>query len=266
MNIFAFEMRAQLKSFSVWAASLLTLFLVLGVAFYGAFMGSKGAVQNALSSLPPAFSAVFGVEISLIFTYGGFFQFIYTYLGLVGAIMSSSIALAAFSREKRSKCVDFLFAKPVGRGRVFFLKLLSCLTLVAAANLLFIAASMAVYTADGQNPSGMGTLVLASLSMLFTQLVFLSAGVLFAVLARKVRSVSGTATAFGFAGFILMALYSLTKEEAVRYISPLTYFNPGTVFLTGGFETRYAVTAAAVFIACIALAYLKYCRSDTPAV
>ena len=266
MNIFAFETKAQLKGFLVWAASLLALFLVLGVAFYGTFMASKSAVQDALDSLPPAFSAVFGVDINAVFSYGGFFQFIYTYLSLVGAIMASSIALSSFSREKRSKCIDFLFAKPASRGRIFLLKLLACLALIIVMNGLFVIVSMLAYVGNGQDPSQIGTLVLASLSLFFLQIVFMSIGILYAVSVRKVRSVSGTATAFGFAGFVLMALYSLIKEEVLRYISPLNYFNPGVVFSTGGFETRYAVTAAVVVIACIALAYVKYCKSDTQAI
>lgn len=263
MNIFAFEIKAQLKNFLVWAASLLALFLVFMAAFYGPFTDSEEAVQEALNSLPPAFSAIFGVNLAAIFSYGGFFQFIYTYLSIVGAIMASSIALSSFAREKRSKCMDFLFTKPVSRKRVFFLKLLSCLTLIAIMNILFVATSMISYTGNGQDPSGMGTQVLASLSLFLMQLVFLSISMLYAVLARKIRSISGTATAFGFAGFILMALYSLMKEEVLRYLSPLNYFNPGTVFATGAFETKYAVTAAIVVIVSIAWSYFQYCKSDT---
>ena len=60
-----------------------------------------------------------------------------------------------------------------------------------------------------------------------------------------------------------MAMYSLLKEEVIRYVSPLTYFTPGTVFLTGRFEAKYVITAAVVSVACIILAYFSYCRSDT---
>jgi ABC-2 type transport system permease protein len=263
LNIFKFETKALFKSFLIWAVSLLAVFLLFVAAFYGPFMESKEAVKTALSSLPPAFALIFGVSINTIFTFGGFFQFIYTYLGLIGAIMAALLALAAFSREKRSKCVDFLFVKPVERSRIFVYKLLSCLMLIVITNVLFVASSMIAYSVNGQNPSGMGRLVLASLSMLFMQLTFLSMGILYATYARKVRSVSGIATAFGFAGFILMALYSLIKEDVIRYISPLTYFNPGTVFLSGGFDMKYAITGAALCAACTALAYARYVRSDT---
>lgn len=266
MNVFRFELRAQLRGFLVWTVSLLGVFLLLILGFYGPFMSGRETTEQALASLPPAFSAVFGVELDRIFSYGGFFQFLYTYIGLMGAIMASSLALAAFSREKRAKCVDFLLTKPISRGRAFLLKLLSCLALLVLFNFLFLAASMAAYAGNGQEPSGMGTLALASSSLFFMQLTFLSIGALYAVLARRVRSVSGTATALGFAGFLLMALCSLTREEALRYLSPLTYFSPQAVFLTGGFEIRYVLTAAAVIAACAALAYGTYCHSDTRAI
>ena len=266
MNIFRFETKSLFKSFLIWAVSLLAMFLLFVAAFYGAFIDSKDAVKKALESLPPAFALIFGISINTIFTFGGFFQFIYTYISLVGAIMAVSFALSAFAREKRSKCVDFLLVKPVERSRVFVYKLLSCLSLIALTNLLFIGCTVIAYTVNGQPASGMGRVILSSLSLFFTQLVFLCLGLLYATFARKVRSVSGTATAFGFAGFILMALYSLIKEEIVRYVSPLMYFNPGTVFLTGRYETKYVITAAIVSAACIALSYVKYCKSDTQAI
>jgi ABC-2 type transport system permease protein len=263
LNIFLFETKALLKSFLVWSVSLLSTFLLFVVAFYGPFMESKDAVQKALENLPPVFALIFGVSINNIFTFGGFFQFIYTYLWLIGAIMAASLALDAFSREKRSKCIDFLFVKPVKRSRIFVDKLLSCVLLIVITNLLFVLSSVVAYSINGQNPNGLGRLVIASLAMLFMQLTFLSLGVLYATFARKVRSVSGVATAFGFAGFILMALYSLIKEDVIRYISPLTYFNPGTVFLTGGFDVKYAITGAVLSVACVVLAYIKYVGSDT---
>ena len=264
--MFLFEIKAQFKSFLVWAASLIGLFLLLGTAFYGVFMESKDAVQDALNGLPPAFAAVFGVNVETIFSYAGFFHFIYTYLALVGAIMAASVALSAFSREKRAKCTDFLLTKPVERERVFAMKLLACLTVIIVTNILFLAASVISYIGSTGDSSGLDRLILASLSLLFMQLVFLFLGVLYAVFARKVRSVSGTATAFGFAGFILMALCSLLREDFLRYLSPLNYFNPDSVFSTGGFEGNYVIAAAVVAAVSVGFAFVRYCRGDAHAV
>ena len=266
MRVFRFEIRAQLRSFLTWAIGLLTVFLLFVVFFFESFMQSRAAVERALASLPPAFAAVFGVDAAGMFSFGGFFSFVYTYIGLIGAIMAASIGVAVFSREKRDKCVDFLFVKPIGRARVFAEKLLACLLFIGVVNALFIACAAALYAWNGQDPAGAGRARLASMSLLFLQLVFLAIGTLYAVLARKVRSVSGTATAIGFAGFIVNALHSLTGEEALRYVSALEYFSPYAVFADGGFEPRYAIAAAVVCAACFVLAYLSYCRSDTRAV
>ena len=265
MNIYLFEVRSQLKNFLIWTVSILAAMFIFMSALYPAFMQSQAAVEQAYSGFPPAFAAAFGIVISQIFTYWGFYQFIYTYLAIIGAIMAASIALSAFAREKRSKCVDFLLTKPVSRGRIFTTKLLACLSLILVVNLLFVAMSIIAYFGNGQDPAQLGTLIWGTCALFFMQLVFLAIGIVFATFAGKVRSVSGIATGLGFGGFILSALYSILHEEAIRFISPLTYFEPYFAFTKGGFEAKYVVTAAVVFVLCLCLSYAKYSRSDTPA-
>ena len=266
MSIFAYECKSQLKSFISWTVGLVGGFLLFVAAFYGAFMESKAAVEQALSHLPPAFAAVFGVEVEKMFTFGGFFQFAYTYLSLAGAIMASVTGIAIFSREKRNKCADFLLVKPLRRSAIFGQKLLSAAALLTVFNVLYVAAVLAVYAGQGAGEEGYARVALAGSSLFFLQMVFLGAAVLFATLAAKVRSVSGAGMAMGFAGFLLMALHSLTEEEAVRWISPLEYFAPSQALATGAFEAKYALAGAALAVVCIAAAFWRYCKSDARAV
>ena len=266
MNIYVFELKAMLRSFIVWTACLLIIYLLFLSGLYGALLDSREAVEKAIVGLPPLFSAAFGLYIDKIFSFGGFYGFIYSYLALFGAIMAAVLSLSVFSREKRSKCVDFLLSKPFRRESVFTAKLLAVLTLLAAANVLFIAVSLASYGISGAAAAETGRLVLASCGLFFTQLVFAAFGITFAVFARKVRSVSGIATAMGFGGFILSALSGLLEKESIRYIAPLKYFDAAYVFETGGYEVKYAVTAAVVAVVCAGLAFIRYCRSDVPAV
>lgn len=265
MNILRFELKSLLRSFFVWTASLVGLYLLLMLGFYNMFMEGKEGVSKALESLPPYFAAMFGVEMDAIFTFGGFYQFVFTYIGLVGAIMAASVSLHAFAREKRLKCVDFILTKPVRRGRIFGMKLLACLAVLAAANILFLIACAVSWKVNGAAES-LGTLLTSSLSLFLTQLVFLGIGALLSMVLKKVRSVSGVATAVGLVGFLLMALVSLLKEEFLRYLSPLSYFNPGPVFQTGGFDANLAWTGALVAAAAAVLSYILFVRRDTHAV
>ncbi len=266
MNILAYECKSQFKSFLSWTIGLVGGFLLFVAVFYGAFMNAQAAVEQALASLPPAFAAVFGVEVKSIFTFGGFFSFANTYVGLAGAIMAAVTGLAVFAREKRNKCEDFLLVKPLRRGAVFGWKLLACVGILVVFNALYLGAVLAAYAANGAGPEGYARVALAGASLFFLQMVYLSIAVLYATLAKKVRSVSGTAMAMGFAGFLLMALRSLTEEEAVRWVSPLEYFSPAHVLTTGGYEAKYALTGAAIAVVCLILAFWRYCRSDARAV
>ncbi|UOO38576.1 ABC transporter permease subunit [Oscillospiraceae bacterium CM] len=264
MNIYVFELKAQLKSFIIWTVSLLLVLLIFMSGLFPVFMDSKDAVIKAYNGFPPQFAAAFGIFVDQLFSYGGFFQFIYSYISVIGAIMASIFAIAAFSREKRSKCVDFLLTKPVTRDDIFGAKFLSGLTLLGVANILFVALSVLLY--HSSNTGGdTWRVIWASCALFFTQLVFYAIGTLYAVLARKVRSVSGIATALGFAGFILTALNNMLHEDFLHYFAPLIYFEPYTVFANGGFEVKYAVTAAVVFAACVVFSFVKYRSADTPA-
>jgi ABC-2 type transport system permease protein len=233
---------------------------------YPVFYDSMKDVVRMLSGYPPEFAAAFGFNVSDLFSYGGFFGFVYGYIAVIGAIMAVSLSVSTFAREKRSKCVDFLLTKPLSRGKIFIAKLLSNLTILVVTNIFFVTAVIILYYSTNQDISLAGKLILAVYGLFFTQLVFLAIGIFFATFAKKVRSVSGIATAFGFAGFILSALVNILKEESVRFIAPLKYFDPIAVFSTGGFELKYVVTAVIISVACIVISYLKFRNSDAHAV
>jgi len=265
LNIYLFELKAQIKSFIAWTFALLFLLFVFMKSIYPIFYDSLDDVLAMLNAFPPEFAAAFGLHIADLFSYGGFFSFTFSYLAILGAIMAASLSVSVFAREKRSNCASFLFTKPRNRGNIYIAKLLSNLTVLVAANLLFIAAAVAVYMISNQDGSLVGKIIFASCGLFFTQLVFLAIGILWATFAKKVRSVSGIATVFGFAGFILSALVEITEEEGLRFVAPLKYFDPIAVFSDGGYETNYVVTAVVVIIICMVLSYYIFCKTDAPA-
>jgi ABC-2 type transport system permease protein len=266
MNIFMFELKAQLKNFIIWTAAIILLLVVLMSGLYPVFNDSLVDIIAMLKNFPPEFAAAFGLHLEDMFSYGGFYSFSFMYLSMIGAIMAVTLSVSAFAREKRSKCVDFLLTKPINRSAIFAWKLLAGVAFLVLFNIIYITAAMLGYIAGGEGNNEPGRFLLAVFSLFPTQLVFFSTGVLFAVLARKIRSVSGIATAFGFAGFLLSALYGMLEEELLRFVTPLKYFEPSAVFSSGGYDVKYAITGLVVAAACVVVSYTRYCKSDTPAV
>jgi ABC-type transport system involved in multi-copper enzyme maturation permease subunit len=265
MNVFRFELRRAWVGAAIWTLVMTGLLCGLIVGALPAFMESRAGVENMLANFPPAFAAAFGLQMDNLFSFGGFYSFGFLYFSLFGAIMSAGIGLDLVSREKREKCMDFLLTKPRARNNLFLSKMLAALTLLLISNVLFIGESLLLYRAYAPAPLLPGRALLAASSLLFMELLFFAIGVFFAAFAKKIRSVSGTATAIGFAGFLLSALNSLLEEEKMRYVTPFQYYNAAKAFFDGAFETKYALIGVALTIALMIAAYKRYTRADIPA-
>ncbi len=263
INVYLFELKAKLKSTVVWGTTIVGALLVFMAFVYPVFADSVGSILNVIKGFPPEFAAAFGFDIGGMFSFGGFYGFSFGYIALIGADMAVSLSISAFAREKQAKCTDFLLTKPISREGVFISKLASGITLLLTLNIVFIVVStiLGVY-----NDIPSGQMILASVSLLLTQLVFYALGVVYAVTAKRVRSVSGIATAISFGAFILSALVNILEDEKVRFIAPLKYFDPTALLTNGIFEWQYAVTGVVVVVACLVASFYRYTKDDISAI
>ncbi len=265
MNVFFFELKRTAKSMTTWTIILVVLLFLLMDATYPIYQNSRADVEAIIAGFPPSFSALFGISVDTIFSYGGFYAFGFLYLSLMGALMAALLGLDIFSRESRNACRDFLLTKPRARQQLFCAKLLAALTMLVVSNLLYVLASLLAYHIAGQTDTPIGWVILAASALFFTELVMFSVAVTLAVYARKIRSVSGSATIVAFGGFILTALQSILQIDELRYIAPYKYFNVSLAFSDGHFETHYVVAAALITVVLLILSSVRYCRVDIPA-
>lgn len=265
MNIYLYEMKSQARNFIIWTVSmLLTMVLFMG-GMYPIYANSAVEIEKMMEGFPKGFLEVFGFNIENMFSYQGFYSFSYVYIGIVAAIMAVSVSLSIFGREKKMKCLDFIFTKPVSRAQLFLMKTMAALSIVVATNVIFIVGNLIAFYQNGQKSEGLGQFVLASFSVFFTQLVFISIGAFLGTFMKKIRSVSGIATAAGFISFILTALANLTGKEEINYISPLHYFDPAVLVKTGHYETKFIIIAVLVVAFCMGTSYIRYCKGDVHA-
>lgn len=266
LNIYRFELKAALKNSISWLAVLLVLLLVFMKGMYPLYVTGAKEIEPLFANFPPEFMAAFGLNVKEIFQYGGFYSFVSTYLVLCGAIMAVYLGVSTFAREKKVKTMDFLFTKPITREKIFLSKLLANLSVLVVTNLIFMTAAYFIYESSGDTTTTVNQVLFATSGLFFTQLVFLSMGILYAVFVKKVRSVASIAIAFGFGSFIISAVVNIIKEEKFNYIAPMQYFSPHFVFSQGSFEIKYVVMAIIVVVGCLVGAFIKYIKSDIQAV
>ncbi len=266
MNIVLFEAKASAKSLVIWTAALV---VTLGVFLKGVFpiyMQSRQELEIAASSFPPGFLAAFGMDLKKMFSFPGFFSFGFTYIGLIGAILAVNLGISVFGREKRTHSEDFLLVKPRTRSQLFVSKLVFCLGALAVINLLYIVSLVLLTKYVSPSEIFDKAWALSALTLLWTQLFFLALGALYAVMAKRIRSVAGAATAFGMGAFILSALSGVLDKEILTKSAPLKFFSPAYVFEHGGYDLVTVTIAVVVGIGALGAAYLLYTRRDAKAV
>ncbi|WP_288222372.1 ABC transporter permease subunit [uncultured Clostridium sp.] len=266
MNIFKFELKSVLKNSIIWLVVLLALNLIFMKAMYPLYVDGAKDIEKVLANFPKEFAKAFELNMKEIFSYGGFYSFCSNYILLCGAIMSVYLGVSTFGREKKAKTMDFLFTKPISREKIFIIKLLSNVSILIITNIIFIISAYFIYKSSGDTTTTIEKVLLATSGLFFTQLVFLSLGIIFAIFTKKIRSIAGIAMAFGFGGFIISAVANIIGEEILNYIAPMKYFAPSYVFSNGVFEIKYVITAVVIIIVCLGTSFIKYKNGDIQAV
>ncbi len=266
MNTFLFEIKLRLGSFIIWTLCICAVLFIFMFGIFPIYMENAKDMLSLIESYPKELLLAFGFEIETMFSFGGFYSFSFTYTGLIGSIMAASLGISIFSAEKRNKCMDFILTKPVSRENLFLSKLSAAIAYLVVVNAIFIASAVMIYNSNDVGTITFEEFIIASFSLFLTQLVFLAIGIFFAVCSKKIRSVSSTATTLGFAFFGISALYNVLKEEFLRFISPLKYFDPLQIFVNGSFEAKYVLSAIVVVAICVILSFVKFCKSDVNAV
>lgn len=243
-----------------WTLGMIACISVFMQGMFPIYEDSIDQIMIMMQSFPKEFLAAFGFSMDM-FSFAGFYAFSFTYLTLLGVMFSCTVTLQIFAREKRNHCQEFLYAKPVTRQKMFMEKLASVLSLLIGSNVVLVAWAVMVTILAGENDL-IGKIVLASLSVFCTELLFMAFVILYSVQARKVRTISGAAMAFAFAGFILSALSSLIDKVEMRYIAPFKYFDPFQAVMNGTYEIEYVITATVLFVAILAVASVRYFNKD----
>ena len=265
MNVYKFEMKRLIGSMLTWSVTIAIILLFLMKGFYPAMMASRESVEKIFANFPPEMLVAFGMDVTRMFSYEGFLSFSNIYVSLLSAMMAVSIALQIFAREKRDKCTDFLFTRPMTRAEVFLAKFLAGITNLVVFGVIYGAVVLYDFNAQNLTPLYENSLVYYILSPFLTMLVFFTLATLYAVFSKKVRTIAGTATAFAFGAFVLSGLVDLLEKDFLRYFAPLDYFNTGYVLEHGAFESPLVLTAVALILFGNALVFWRYNTHDVQA-
>lgn len=262
MNIYLFEVKNILKSWFWWTFSIIMVLLVFMISVYPVFLDGGEELIELFKSFPPEFLTALGIDMNNLLDIEAFYSFSFLYIGLMSAIMAVSISVNVFSREKRSKCMDFILTKPIKRIKIYIYKLFTCLTAIILSNLIYTLCAVVMFFTQEKDYIFTLETLQHVLSPFFTQIVFMSFGIFISIMFRKIRSVSVIASSVGIIALILSTFINLMEKEYLFFLAPLKYFEPSYIVRDGTFDIKLVIFAIILTFTLIFLSMKKYCDED----
>jgi ABC-2 type transport system permease protein len=242
-------------------AALIIFFL----SIYPSFSRDAAEFDKLIQGYPEAVRKAVGLG-SDIFSFLGFYSYVFLYIMLCGAIQGMNLGTSILSKEIRQKTADFLLTKPVARKEIMTAKLLAALVILVITNVIYVIAAGAMAFIVNTRTFNIKIFIMISVTLFFIQLIFLSLGVVISVIVPKIRSVIAVSlgTVFGF--FIINMFGSVIGDEALKYITPFKYFDTAYIIKNSAYEMPYMIIGAVFVAAAIGASYLIYSRRDIHAV
>lgn len=265
MNIFLRELKAYQKSTITWVITLSAL-VILFLTLFPAFTKDAESTQKILENFPIVVRQALGISIKDFFTINGFISYLFTFIGLAGAVQAMNIGIGIISKEQSGKTTDFLLVKPVSRNKIMTSKILAGLSIISITNIVFGASALTTAHIITDSSFNQKPFILIILTMLFIQLFFFALGILLATIIPKIKSVVSISLPVIFSFFVSGTLGSIIGDDKVKYLSPFKFFDSNYIVKHESYEIKFLIIEFVFIVTAIGLAYFIYNKKDIKSV
>lgn len=259
--IFKIEWRQSLKSFLIWLG-LLLLLVFMAVVEFAALKDVFPILEKTVSSYPKIIKIMFGINDYPINSAMGAYACMYFWYTLVPYPYAACFGAHIVGKEERFQTAEFLYTKPHRRSSVLAAKALVGICNMVIMVLVAILSNILFVLPVVEGEALVPLVTLSMVGMFFTQLIFLTIGMLCATLLKN--SKLATLASVG------VLLFSFALAFAIEYIgnitildifTPVRYFNVAMV-LKNGMNPLHLLLTVAIICGCSFWGICAYRRKD----
>ena len=261
MNILKRELRAGLKPFILWTIGMFAL--VFGGIYKFQGIGAEGVdINMLLDQFPRPVLAVMGMVGVDISTLGGYTSILLYYVLICAVIYAVHIGSSAVTRESLDKTYEFIFTKPVSRGRILAMKLTAGWIYQFIFSALTVVFSIVAVSTLERTETITVPIILFALSIFLIASLFIALSVFIAALVKQSDKGSLYGNLAFLYAFILGVIYDMLENGGLlRLISPFKYFLAADL-LDNQFDPLYTVISIALTAALLFGAFRLFKRRD----
>lgn len=261
MNLLKRELKANRKPFFFWCLGLLVL-IFSGMAKFTGLREGGEAVAQMMAAFPRAVQAMLGMVDVDVTALPGYYAVLMYYALICISIYALSLGANAVGRESADKTYEFLFTKPMRRGKVLGIKLLAgffCLLGFTFFSGLFSALSLRAFRLEGELSS---EIELFTLTLLLVGLLFYLLSAMLTALSRQPEKGARRGTLLFVAFFVIGMVYDMLENAALlRFFTPLRFFPFGEL-LQGELNPGFAALSLLLSAAFGAAAFYAFTKKD----
>lgn len=261
MNIIFRELKANLKSFIIWAI-MIVIFIIMVMTEFSAYAGNE-EMLSILDAMPQQLLDAFKFGSFNLTTVTGFFGIMYSYFALMLGIHAILIGNSIIAKEEKDKTVEFSLVLPVKRSKVITSKLIAAF--INCFGLSLVLYFTALFSALKYLPENNfhQFLFLSTVGVFFIQLVFLSIGILLGCAMKRYKKSGYIGVSIILVTYIMTMFLELTdKLDFLKYLTPFNYFDTINIKNDLALDFKYVLLSAGIIVISIAVAYLTYRKRD----
>lgn len=262
MNIYMKELKSHRKSLIFWCIGVV-LMVASGMNKYSSLYSSGQSMNDLLADLPKSLQAILGVGSFDLSKASGYYGMLFLYLVLMATIHAAMLGATIIAKEERDKTSEFLFVKPVSRGKIITAKLMAAFTNIVIFNLVTFASSVVIVGKVSGGEKVNGEIAITMLGMFMLQLLFMVIGSAISAFKKQPKTAASLATAILLLTFVLSVVIDLNEHlDVLTFLTPFKYFEAKQMMGGGGMELVFVVLSLVLTAVLTYSTYVFYQKRD----
>jgi ABC-2 type transport system permease protein len=220
-------------------------------------------MNDLMADMPKSLQAIMGVGSFDLSKASGYYGMLFMYLVLMATIHAAMLGATIIAKEERDKTSEFLFVKPVSRGKIIMAKLLAALTNIVIFNIVTFASSVIIVgkVSDGEKVNG--EIAVTMMGMFLLQVLFMVIGSAISAVKKRPKTAASLATAILLLTFVLSIVIDLNENlDLLKYLTPFKYFEAKHMMVGDGLETVSVILSLIITVALTYGTYHFYKKKD----
>ena len=259
ITLFKHEMKMNIKSLLIWSLSV-GLMGMICTLMYTSMQGQIDEMAASLAEMG-AFADAFGMNTLSIATVGGFFASeVGAIHGLGSAMFAATISIIILSKEEDAHTAEFLFAHPFTRASIVTSKLLALVANIILFALICTVCYIIGFAGVGADIPMKDLMTFMGLETLMN-LEIMALAFFISSISKKNKYGAGLGIALAFYLYDIVGRV-IPDFADYTFVGPFSFANATEVFAHHDIAGKGLVVSILVLIACLAGAFVTYCRRD----